>query len=84
VNEDVVVEEEIAPYETVYVAERALPLDSQQLLSNGAEGITRSRYRVRYENGEPISRVLEDTWPGQNLPIWRIAYGQKIEALTED
>jgi uncharacterized protein YabE (DUF348 family) len=83
VSEDVVVEEEIAPYETVYVADPALPLDSQQLLSNGAEGITRSRYRVRYENGEPISRVLEDTWLAQEPADRRIAYGQKIEALTE-
>jgi uncharacterized protein YabE (DUF348 family) len=83
VNEDVVVEEEIAPYETVYVADPALPLDNQRVLSNGAEGITRSRYRIRYENGEPISRVLEDTWLAQEPADRRIAYGQKIEALTE-
>jgi len=83
VNEDVVVEEEIAPYETVYVADPALPLDNQRVLSNGAEGITRSRYRIRYENGEPIRRVLEDTWLAQEPADRRIAYGQKIEALTE-
>ncbi|HAJ36299.1 MAG TPA: hypothetical protein DCL15_11455, partial [Chloroflexi bacterium] len=52
VNEDVTVEEEIAPFETVFVPDPNLPIDTQEVLATGAEGITRRRYRTRYENGE--------------------------------
>jgi len=83
VSEDVVVEEQIAPFETVFVPDPNLPIDTQQVLATGAEGITRTRYRIRYENGEPVSRVLEDTWLAQEPADRRIAYGQKIEPRTE-
>lgn len=83
VSEDVVVEEQIAPFETVFVPDPNLPIDTQQVLVSGAEGITRTRYRIRYENGEPVSRVLEDTWLAQEPADRRIAYGQKIEPRTE-
>jgi uncharacterized protein YabE (DUF348 family) len=83
VSEDVVVEEQIAPFETVFTPDPNLPIDTQQVLATGAEGITRTRYRVRYENGEPISRVLEDTWLAQTPANRRIAYGQRIEPRTE-
>jgi len=83
VSEDVVVAEQIASFETVFVPDPNLPIDTQQVLANGAEGITRTRYRIRYENGEPVSRVLEDTWLAQEPADRRIAYGQRIEPRTE-
>jgi uncharacterized protein YabE (DUF348 family) len=83
ISEDVVVEEQIASFETVYVPDANLPIDTQQVLADGAEGITRTRYRIRYENGEPMSRVLEDTWLAQEPADRRIAYGQRIEPRTE-
>jgi uncharacterized protein YabE (DUF348 family) len=83
VSEDVTVEEEIAPFDTVFVADPTLPIDTQEVLAVGAEGITRTRYRTQYENGEPLTRVLEDTWLAQEPADRRIAYGQKIEPRTE-
>jgi len=83
VTEDVIVEEEIAPFETVYVPDPTLPIDTQEILAPGAAGITRTRYRVRYENGEMVSKVLEDRWVAQAPANRRIAYGQKIEPRTE-
>ncbi|HHW89024.1 MAG TPA: DUF348 domain-containing protein [Chloroflexi bacterium] len=83
VNEDVTVEEEIAPFETVFVPDPNLPIDTQEVLATGAEGITRRRYRTRYENGEVVARVLEDTWLAQEPAARRIAYGQKITPITE-
>ncbi|MBW7885458.1 MAG: DUF348 domain-containing protein [Caldilineaceae bacterium] len=83
VAEDVEVEEEIAPFETVYVPDPNLPIDTQQVLDPGANGITRHRYRVRYENSQQQSRVLEDTWIAQEPEERRIAYGQRIEPRTE-
>lgn len=82
VREDIEVTEEIAPFETLFVADPNLPIDTQQVVNPGAEGITRTRYRVRYEDGNEVNRVLEDTWVAQEPEERRIAYGQLIEPKT--
>jgi uncharacterized protein YabE (DUF348 family) len=79
VAEEVEVEEEIAPFDTIFVADANLPIDEQQVVNLGAEGITRTRYRVHSENGQEVSRVLEDTWVAQEPAERVIAYGQRIE-----
>jgi uncharacterized protein YabE (DUF348 family) len=79
VNEEIEVSEEIAPFETVYVADPNLAIDTQQVVNSGAEGVTRTRYRVRYENGQETARTLEDTWVAQQPAERVIAYGQQIE-----
>lgn len=40
VNEDVTVEEEIAPFETVFVGDPNLPIDTQEVLATGAGAYT--------------------------------------------
>lgn len=82
IREDVLVDEQIAPYETVYVGDSNLPIDTQEVLDPGANGVTRTRYRVRYENGQEVNRTREDTWVAQEPSDRRIAYGQKIEPQT--
>ena len=82
VSEDVEVEEQIAPYETVFVADPNLPIDTQEVLDPGANGITRTRYRVRYEDGQEVDRKFEDTWTAQEPAERRIAYGQLIAPQT--
>ncbi len=79
VREQVEVEEEIAPFETIYVPDGDLPIDTQQMMEPGAEGITRTRYRIRFENGQEMGRLLEDTWVAQEPAERVIAYGQRIE-----
>lgn len=80
--EDIEIEEQIAPYDTLFVADPNLPIDTQAVVDPGANGITRTRYRVRYENGEEVARVLEDTWVAQEPAERRIAYGQLITPQT--
>jgi len=82
VTENIEVAEEIEPFETVYVGDPNFPIDTQQTLEPGAEGITRQRYRVTYEDGEPVARVLEDDWIAQPPATRRIAYGQAIAPQT--
>ncbi len=65
IREEIEVTEEIAPFETIYEADAALPIDTQTVLAPGAEGITRTRARVRYEDGQEVARVVEDTWTAQ-------------------
>jgi 3D (Asp-Asp-Asp) domain-containing protein len=82
VRDDIEISEEIAPFETVYVADGNLAIDTQQVVNAGAEGVTRTRYRVRYENGNEVTRVLEDTWVAQEPAERVIAYGQQITPQT--
>jgi len=82
VRDDVEVVEQIAPFETVFVADANFPIDTQQLVTAGAEGVTRTRYRVRYEDGQEVARVLEDTWVAQEPAERVIAYGQQITPQT--
>lgn len=79
VNEDIEVAEEIAPFDTVYVPDMNLPIDTQQMVDPGAEGITRTRFRVRYEDSQEVERALEDTWVAQEPTERVVAYGQQIE-----
>jgi uncharacterized protein YabE (DUF348 family) len=82
IREDIEVEEQIEPYETLYQGDPNLAIDTQQVINAGAEGITRQRYRVRYENGEAVSRVLEDEWIAQSPDTRIVAYGQSITPQT--
>jgi uncharacterized protein YabE (DUF348 family) len=82
IHVDVEIEEEIAPFDTVFVADANLPIDTQQVVNMGAEGVTRTRYRVRYEDGQEVARVLEDRWVAQEPAERVIAYGQQITPQT--
>lgn len=82
VREEVEVEEEIAPFETVFEPDTTLAIDTQAEIASGAEGITRQRTRVRYADGQEVWRVLEDTWVAQEPAQRVIAYGQQIEPKT--
>jgi uncharacterized protein YabE (DUF348 family) len=82
VREEIEITEQIAPYETVFQPDAGLAIDTQQVVTPGAEGITRQRYRIRYENGAETNRVLEDTWVAQEPAQRIVAYGQQIEPQT--
>ena len=78
VTEEIEIKEKIASYETIFEPDQNLLIDTQQVVNAGAEGITRSRTRVRYEDGHEKFRILEDTWVAQDPATRVIAYGQKI------
>ena len=81
VVEEIDLEEEFAPYETVFVGDPNLLIDTRHV-SPGAEGITRRRYRIRFEDGQEISRTMEDVWVAQEPRQQVISYGQKIVPQT--
>lgn len=80
--EEVEVTEEIVAFETVFRPDPNLLIDTQRQLTAGAEGITRSRHRVRYEDGVEMERTLEDRWQAQQPAQRVIAYGQRIVPQT--
>ena len=61
VKEEVEIEEKIAPFDTVWVPDPSLPIDTI-VEHPGAEGITRSRFRVLFRDDELVDRSLEDIW----------------------
>jgi len=84
VREEILLNQEQIPFTSEYQAANDLELDQLQILSGGEYGITAQRLRVRYENGEEISRELEKEWVIKE-PLPRIiGYGTKINLRTAD
>ncbi len=78
VKEEVVIEEEPIPFETVWRADSELELDRQRLDQAGEEGVRKRRIRVVYENGQEVQRTLEEEWVDREPTTEVIAYGTKI------
>ncbi len=72
------VEEQVTPYQSIWEADPELEIDNQRLDQEGVNGITRQRYRVTLEDGQPITRTLDDAWLAQ-APVTRVnKYGSQI------
>lgn len=84
VTEEVVVEQEPIPFQTVFQADASLELDQQQVVQTGQDGVLQRNIRVRYENGVEISRT-EDAQFVAREPVNRvIAYGTAVVIRTLD
>jgi len=78
VQEQVVLEEEPIPFETVWQADAELELDSQRLDQAGSAGAKRRLVRIVYENGAETERVTEDEWVENASTTEIISYGTRI------
>jgi uncharacterized protein YabE (DUF348 family) len=78
VQEQVVLEEEPIPFETVWQPDQELELDHQRLDQQGAAGVKRRLVRVVYENSVEAERVTEDEWVETEPTTEVISYGAKI------
>jgi uncharacterized protein YabE (DUF348 family) len=84
VTEQVLVQQDVIAFETVYQADSETELDQRRVLQEGQNGILQRSIRVRYENGIEISRV-EEAATVASEPINRvIGYGTKIVLRTVD
>jgi uncharacterized protein YabE (DUF348 family) len=84
VTEVLDVEKETTDFETIWIADPKLELDTQRIEQEGQLGVTKTRTRVRYENGQEISRVEEDTWLESSPADKVIAYGTQVVVRTGD
>ncbi len=78
------IDKETTDFETLWISRDDLELDTQQIEQQGQEGVTKTRTRVVYENGEEILRVEEETWLEQEPADKVIAYGTKVVIRTLD
>jgi len=60
VNEQVMLALESIPYSTEYVPSTEVPLGEQELVQRGQDGLAVTRVRIRYEDGQEVSRTTEE------------------------
>lgn len=84
VNEVVVLEHEPIPFSTELQPDPESEIDSFSTIQVGQFGLEAKRVRVRYQNGEEVSRQIEDQWVARH-PLNKIqGYGTKIVIRTLD
>jgi uncharacterized protein YabE (DUF348 family) len=82
VREDVIIEQTPLPFTTAYEAAPELEIDSTAILDRGSYGVQARRIRVRYENGEEVSRTIEGEWTAREPTARKVGYGTKIVIRT--
>lgn len=78
VKEAIAIEQDPIPFETAWQPEDSLELDQQRLNQEGIDGLTKRRIRVVHENGQEVSRDMEDEWVDHEPTTKVIAYGTNI------
>ena len=82
VREELAVEFHPIPFQTVWVADPAIEIDTRRLVQAGQIGLTKRRYRIVYHDDQEVSRTLEDAWSEQAPVTKTLAYGTKIVVRT--
>ena len=82
VAEEIILVEETIPYETEYVADAELDIDTYEVIDAGQTGLAINRIRVRSEDGQEVSRETEESWVASSPVSRKTAYGTKITIQT--
>ncbi len=84
VSEVVLVERKAIPFEAISVPDDNLEIDHTRLAQAGQQGEHRTRWRVRYEDGQEIERAMIDEWQAA-APVTQVtAYGRMLVPRTLD
>jgi 3D (Asp-Asp-Asp) domain-containing protein len=84
VREEVLTEETIIPYSEERVSDPQMNMGEEQVLQMGENGVQSATVRVRYEDGEEISRTVLAEWVSKAPVAQRVAYGGNVVVLTFD
>jgi uncharacterized protein YabE (DUF348 family) len=82
VNESLLLAQKPIPFESDRRASADVPLDQTQILQPGENGLTVQRIRIRYEDGNEISRVTEAETLVRPPKTRLLGYGTKVETKT--
>ena len=82
VSESVVLAQKPIPYESDLQASAEVPLDQAQIIQPGEPGLTVQRIRIRYEDGNEISRLTEIETVVRPPKTRILGYGTKVEVKT--
>ena len=78
VVEEIVLEQTPIAFETEYIPDPETELDQRSVVTPGEPGIKASRIRIRYENGEEISRETDAEWIAKNPVSKQVGYGTQV------
>jgi uncharacterized protein YabE (DUF348 family) len=82
VLERVIVEQTLLEFETDYQPDPNTPIDTQKIIQTGEYGLTATRMRIRYEDGQEIARQEEAQWVSRP-PVNRVVgYGTALVKRT--
>jgi uncharacterized protein YabE (DUF348 family) len=82
VTEEVVINQETIAYDSELQPDAELEIDQFRVIQAGQVGLKAQRERIRFEDGEEVSRAVEDEWIVRE-PVTRIqGYGTKIVVRT--
>ncbi|OGO64896.1 MAG: hypothetical protein A2030_03640 [Chloroflexi bacterium RBG_19FT_COMBO_50_10] len=84
VQEQVIIENTPLPFETAFEPAPELELDSQSIIQTGEYGLTAHRVRVRHEDGQEISRQVEDEWVARQPKPRIVGYGTNVVKRSVD
>lgn len=84
VREEVLLTQETIPFEKSFVPDPNLELDQTGTVEPGQYGIQVSRQRVRFADGEEISRETEAEWTAQEPVPQQVGYGTQVVVRTTD
>lgn len=84
VIEDFIHEDTTIPFESELIATDQFEIDNRGLLQAGVPGVLRKQFKVRYENGVPVSQEFDQEWVAQEPVTEQIGYGTQIVVRTVD
>ena len=82
VKEELKIDQEVTPFETTWVPADDMPIDSNEIVTPGQSGVTKTRRRLTYENGQETEVTVEDKWLDQVPMDKKVAYGTAVQVST--
>jgi len=82
VSERFLVRQDPIPFEVAWQPDPELEIDNQRLLQEGARGILEQRIRICYEDGQEVSRMVENEYVAVPPTTKIMGYGTKIVVRT--
>ena len=82
VSESVLLAQKPIPFDSDLQASAEIPLDQTQILQPGETGLSVQRIRIRYEDGNEVSRVTENETVVRPPETRILGYGTKVEIKT--
>ncbi len=84
VSEAFMIEQEPVAFETHILPNAEMDIDVQQLVQEGENGVLQKRIRIRFEDGQEVSRLVEDRTLVRAPRPKIINYGTRIVVRTID
>jgi resuscitation-promoting factor RpfB len=82
ITETVSVEQSPISFETEYQQDPELEIDNQTILQTGEYGLSAQRVRVRYMDGQEVSRQVDSQWVARQPQPRIIGYGTQLVMHT--